>query len=129
VQDATPFQTIAHGFVPTPIGVGPVLGAIAEGVLSITRTAAGATQIILDPGLPGGGAVALEDIRIQITPETPSVPVPISVSALAFEAPSPPVGTGATVIAVLTFNASTAVQVDNGYWFVISRPLESSTST
>jgi hypothetical protein len=132
MYDATPLQIIAHGFVPAPTGPGPVTGAVFEGVSLVTRLGPGVTQIILDTGLPGGGSVALEDIRITITPETPTPlvgpPFPVTVDALAGEATPPPTGTGATFIFVHTWNAVTLTLVDNGYWFVISRPGASETT-
>ena len=131
MYDATPLQIIAHGFVPTPTGTGVVAGAVTEGVLTVTRTAPGITLIVLDTGVPGGGTVALpDDLRVSITPQTPQgvPPFPVSADAEAINTAPPPTGTGATSVVVRTWNLVTDVNVDNGYWFIISRPAQSETT-
>jgi hypothetical protein len=125
MYDATPFQVVAHGFVPLVTVNGPI-AAFAEGVSLIQRTGVGITEIFLDTGLPGGGAVANpDDVRIFITPSPNPGIFPVAFDAAATLLPSPPVSTGGLKITVEMWNTLTSDLVDNGYWFMVGRPGES----
>lgn len=119
--DAAPLQIVAHGFVPAAGGPGPI-AAFTNGVASVTNVAPGQVRIVLDEGLPGGGTVDLEDVRLFLTIAT--IPVvggaPASIDGLAANP-----GGGPTEIIVQTWNALAGTRIDAAFWFAVGRPAES----
>lgn len=119
--DAAPLQIVAHGFVPVASAPGPI-AAFTNGVASVTNVAPGEVRIVLDEGLPGGGTVDLEDVRLFLTIAT----IPVVGGAPAFIdglAANP--GGGPTVIVVQTWNALAGTRINAAFWFAIGRPAES----
>lgn len=119
--DAAPFQIVAHGFVPSAQAPGPI-AAFTNGVASVTNLGTGEVRIILDEGLPGGGTVDLEDVRLFLTIAT--IPViggaPGSIDGLAANP-----GGGPTEIIVQTWNAFAGTRINAAFWFAVGRPVES----
>jgi hypothetical protein len=125
VFDAAPFQFVAHGFVPVAAAPGPV-AAFANGVASVTNVSPGLTHIDLDEGLPGGGTVDLEDVRLMLTvAPIPGVPATIDGVAIILPPAGPGAGPGPTRIIVQTWNALTGARTSAAFWFTVGRPAES----
>jgi len=126
--DAAPLQVIAHGIVPLTTVPGNVDAPFTEGVALVTRSVAGVTQIFLDGGLPGGGAVAPSDVRFIICPFfNPSFSIAFDVVG-PVTVPSPPpagVDAGVSVFTVRMRDSTTDTLVDNSYMFIIMRVAQS----
>lgn len=119
--DAAPLQIVAHGFVPAAGAPGPI-AAFTNGVASVTNVAPGEVAIVLDEGLPGGGTVDLEDVRLFLS--VAPIPViggaPATIDGLAVNP-----GGGPTRIIVQTWNALAGTKINAAFWFAVGRPAES----
>ena len=120
MYDASPLQVIAHGFVGIATVDGPITNAFVNGVGSIVRNGAGTTDITLDPGLPGGGTIALEDTRVLVCP-APNIGGPI-----AFDAAGPLGGpNNPSLFRIRMWDILTSSLSDSAFYFVILRPAAS----
>jgi hypothetical protein len=128
MYDAAPLQIISHGIVPLTTVPGTVNAPFTEGVALITRSVAGVTQIFLDGGLPGGGAVAPSDLRFIICPFfNPSFSIAFDVlGPVTVPSPAPSgVDAGSSLFVVRMRDSTTGTPVDNSYMFIVMRVAQS----